>query len=305
MASIHPKDNDSGNQVLHACEPDYKEIISNANVRRRMSHIIKMGVACALECIYKVDDKQVDAIITATALGCLADTEKFLSNLIDNDEEMLNPTAFIQSTFNSIGAQIALLTNNKAYNNTYVHRGLSFESALIDAMMCLNEDSWQVLVGAVDEITDTSFIIQKRLGLLDNLKAGEGAQFFMLSTAKTNNTIASLIGVETFTGQLSVKDIELKTNDFLLKNRLNRTSIEFLMTGRNGNPIKDKIYKPIEELFINSDILHFKDECGEYPTASAYGLWKAANLLTEKDTGTLLIYNQYNNIDHSLILLRK
>lgn len=52
---------------------------------------------------------KVDAIITATGLGCLADTEKFMNALMDNREQMLNPTAFIQSTFNTVGAQLALL----------------------------------------------------------------------------------------------------------------------------------------------------------------------------------------------------
>ncbi len=49
---------------------------------------------------------------------------------------------------------------------TYVHRGLSFESALLDAMMKIEEGSENILVGAIDEMTETSYIIQQRLGLL-------------------------------------------------------------------------------------------------------------------------------------------
>lgn len=50
-----------------------------------------------------------------------------MNALMDNREQMLNPTAFIQSTFNTVGAQLALLLKIHAYNVTYVHRGLSLK----------------------------------------------------------------------------------------------------------------------------------------------------------------------------------
>ena len=53
-ASIHPpKDHSPENNrpYLQASEPDYKDIIANATLRRRMSRIVKMGVACGLECM--------------------------------------------------------------------------------------------------------------------------------------------------------------------------------------------------------------------------------------------------------------
>ena len=153
IASIHPDPSGGEEPYLSACEPDYKAVIANPTLRRRMSRIIKMGVACGLECMGATVPEEIGAIITATGLGCLTDTEKFLNAMIDNGERMLNPTPFIQSTFNTIGAQIALLCRIQAYNMTYVHRGLSFESALLDAMMRIAEGDNKVLVGAVDEIT--------------------------------------------------------------------------------------------------------------------------------------------------------
>mgnify|MGYP007026809336 FL=1 len=47
IASIHPpKDHSPGNNrpYLQACEPDYKDIITNATLRRRMSRIVKIGM---------------------------------------------------------------------------------------------------------------------------------------------------------------------------------------------------------------------------------------------------------------------
>ena len=133
-------------------EPDYKFLIPNATLRRRMSRMVRMGVATGVPCVEDAT-APVDAILTATGLGCLADTEKFMNTILDHNEELLTPTAFIQSTFNTIGAQIALLTGNHSYNTTYVHRAFSLESALLDAALLVQEEEAQsVLVGAVDEM---------------------------------------------------------------------------------------------------------------------------------------------------------
>lgn len=78
IASIHPpKDHSPENNhpYLQACEPDYKDIITNATLRRRMSRIVKMGVACGLECMGELSPEKIQGIITATGLGCLTDTE--------------------------------------------------------------------------------------------------------------------------------------------------------------------------------------------------------------------------------------
>ena len=81
IASIHAESSNE-KPYFSAQEPDYKEMITNANLRRRMSRMIKMGVACGLECLKDISPEKVDAIITATGLGCLADTEKFMNALM-------------------------------------------------------------------------------------------------------------------------------------------------------------------------------------------------------------------------------
>lgn len=327
-ASIHPQGNLENHPFLSACEPNYKEIITNAVLRRRMSRIIKMGVACGLECIADIAPQKIQGIITATGLGCLTDTEKFLNTLIDNKERMLNPTPFIQSTFNTIGAQIALLLQIHAYNMTYVHRGLSFESALLDAMMKIEEGSENILVGAVDEITDSSYTIQRRLGLYKGIQAGEGAQFFLLSRTADSHPLAEIRGVETYTGKQTTEETINRISRFLQRHGLETQNIHWLVTGKtrptdetdtetiekHGLPpqngiIKEEntIYKKLEtELFPNSLSLSFKDECGEYPTASSYAIWKVIKELDQcKKAVNILIYNHHHSINHSLMLIRK
>ncbi|MDU1890196.1 MAG: beta-ketoacyl synthase chain length factor [Dysgonomonas sp.] len=305
ISSFHPDGEINEEGILRTPDYNYNEIIPNPNLRRRMSRIVKMGVACGLDCLSKCDNKEINAIITATGLGYLTDMEKFLNNIVENNEQLLNPTAFIQSTFNVVGSQIALLTNNHTYNNTYVHRGLSFESALIDSMMRIWEGDKQVLVGAMDEITPTSHIIMKRLGLTENIALGEGAHFFILAEEKDENSYAELKSVKTFTGKLSSEEVARKAQSFLSENNLDKANINHLITGRNGNRNQDIIYNDIENFFPSATISSFKDICGEYQTASAFALWQGAAIIKEKGNNSLLIYNHYNNINHSLILLNK
>lgn len=308
IASVHPGPSGGEESYLSACEPDYKAIIANPTLRRRMSRIIKMGVACGLECMGSTAPEEIGAIITATGLGCLTDTEKFLNAMIDNGERMLNPTPFIQSTFNTIGAQIALLCRIQAYNMTYVHRGLSFESALLDAMMRIAEGDNKVLVGAVDEITPASHAVQHRLGLLKGSRAGEGAQFFLLDSRPDALTSPILCGIETFIGSHSSQDISERITRFLKRHGYTPSDIGCFVNGRNGNPAQDAVYEILEkQLFTQAERKTFKDQCGEYQTASAYAVWKAAQMLNEADTTAkaILIYNHYQTINHSLILLKK
>lgn len=161
---------------------DIKELIPDTALRRRMSRIVKMGVSVGMECVRHVGAERIDAIITATGFGCLDDSEKFLRTLIENDEQLLNPTPFIQSTFNTVGGQIGLLCKNHCYNMTYTHRGRSFESALLDAILLIQSgEAHCVLLGGFDNNTPSQLKIMERMGLWRHATAGEGAYFFVLS----------------------------------------------------------------------------------------------------------------------------
>lgn len=177
--------------VFNPTEMDVKELIPDMNMRRRMSRYVKMGVATGICSLRGFGDK-VEAIITATSLGALSDSEKFLNSIIENKEQMLNPTPFIQSTFNTIGAQIGLIAGNHCYNMTYSQRSMSFESAVLDAVLQLDlGQAESVLVGAVDEVTVTQENLFKRLKITD-AECCEGAVFFVLSREAREDSIAKL-----------------------------------------------------------------------------------------------------------------
>lgn len=317
---------------LKAIEPNYREYVPPEMVRR-MGRIIKMGVAAAKSSLNDAGCPTPDAIITGTGLGCIEDTEKFLGTMIRNNEEFLTPTAFIQSTHNTVSAQIALLVECHGYNFTYVHRGFSFESAILDSLLQLqNEMASTLLLGAADELTTNSFQIQDRMGFWrrnpsDNLTlfddpqkgtiAGEGAAFFLLDVQKKPTTYARLQDVEMYFHPLPFLETRMDIHPFLERNGLNENDIDLLLLGKNGDIRFDGIYDMMTtDFFPDTPSGFFKHLCGEYMTASSFGVWVAATILKEqripwvlhvnnhpKSLKHILVYNHYRGINHTLILL--
>jgi 3-oxoacyl-[acyl-carrier-protein] synthase II len=277
---------------LKAIEPDYKQYIDPKQIRR-MSHVIKMGVAAAKQCLINADIEMPGAIITGTAFGCMEDTVTFLTRIIEQQEELLPPTAFIQSTHNTVAAQIALLLKCHNYNSTFVHKGISFESALFDALMMLKEqDADNVLVGGTEEMVDTSFKVLTRLGLykrqpVSNLSlfttpskgtiGGEGAAFFLLTSKASADNLAELRGLKMLYKPKSIGDGIIA---FLKSHSLTVEDIDLIITGKNGDIKNDEVYEQLNgSLFKNTSTANYKHLCGEYPVSSSFALWMAANIL--------------------------
>ena len=150
--------------ISPAIQPNYKALIAPAMIRR-MSKGIKMSIFAAQQALDEASMAVPDAIITGTGLGCSEDSEKFLRNILDDNEQYLTPTAFIQSTHNTVAAQIALRLGCKGYNFTYVNGSSSFESALLDALLQLQTgESAQVLVGGMDEIAAHTYYLLQPVG---------------------------------------------------------------------------------------------------------------------------------------------
>ena len=317
---------------LRCQDPNYKDYISGDMVRR-MSRIIKMGVTAGKICLTDAGCTMPDAIITATGLGCIEDTEKFLTNMISNNEEFLTPTSFIQSTHNTVSAQIALILKCHNYNMTYVHRGFSFESALLDSFIRIDSgESENVLLGGMDEITPNTFKIIQRLGqykqnpvnnlalLKDHSRgtiAGEGATFFLLSSNTGVKNYARIEAIDTFY-KPDPKKISEHISSFLDGSGHSIDEIDLVLLGKNGDNSNDMVYNDLmKHLFKKNSLGWYKHLCGEYLTASSFGLWLAAMILKNEhvpetvllegkkpvNPRNIIIYNHYRNIDHSLMLV--
>ncbi|MCK9616560.1 MAG: beta-ketoacyl synthase chain length factor [Lentimicrobiaceae bacterium] len=321
--------------ILKLITPDYKDYI-DLMARRRMGRIIKAGVTAAKMCLNDAGLSQPDAIITGTGLGCIEDTEKFLASILQNNERLLNPVHFMQSTYNTLSSQIAIVLNCNNYNNTFVHRSFSFESAIQDALMLIAEKETQTaLVGSIDEITQNHYLINRRLNKwkteslysldLFNKNSpgtvpGEGAIYFLLSDVPATTTYSILAGVKMFYKPQSPTETENKILQFLKECDTDIHDIDMIITGINGDNRFDGIYTHLlEGVFLGKPHAGFKHLCGEYFTATSFAVWLASVILKNQEAPSvcvinhsptaplrnILIWNHNKNINHSVLLIKK
>jgi 3-oxoacyl-(acyl-carrier-protein) synthase len=311
-------------------EPDYKAFIAPMQIRR-MSKVVKMGVAAASKALEDAHIALPDAITIGTAYGCLNDTEVFLSRMLDQQEEMLTPTAFIQSTHNTIAGQIALLMGCNAHNLTYVQRGFSFETALLESLLLLAENpDHYILCGGIDEMTPTVQAILQRVGAyrtepalpsqllqqpLQGAIAGDGASCMILA-GDARGAYAEIAGLHTFNKPASADVTLAQIHTFLEQHGLTLEDVDGIVIGVNGDERNDSVYHDV--LPEGVTIIGYKHLTGEYPTASAFGTVLAAQLLKgavlpaewclhkahDRQPQNLLVWHHYKNYYHTLTLLK-
>lgn len=312
--------------VLPIQHPSYKELIAPAAIRR-MAKGVKMGIFTAHHALEEAGNPTLDAIIVGTGIGCIEDSEKFLNAIIDNNEEFLTPTSFIQSTHNTVAGQIALEKGCKAYNFTYVNGVVSFETALIDALLQIQlEDKKSVLVGGVDETAKDTMQIYTTVERIKSFRDpedfhfpvskgvvyAEGATFFSLESDHKENSYAELVDV------LAVTDLnESILSGFLNQHQLSTSDMDLVFLGIDGSTQNQPNYLKFESYFENANFAMTKQFSGHFHTASAFTMWVAVNSLKNQEVKPeflrkskpveaikhVLIYN-YDQGNHALILLR-
>lgn len=330
LENVTPATNET---VLKAIQPSYKEIISPA-AGRRMAKGVKMGMYTALKSLEDAGVENPDSIIVGTGLGCMEDSEKFLNAILDNDEQFLTPTSFIQSTHNTVGGQIALALQCKGPNFTYVNGGVSFESGLIDAKMQIAlEESNAVLVGSVDEIAKKTTHLYQLAELvkieeenpIDLLTTetkgvfyGEGTQFFVLENQRKDSSYAILDQVSVI-NTLEANEVNTYIEQFLKSAGTSPEEIDLIILGIDGDAPFRPLYEAPMSLFKDTPQAYYKHLVGGYHTASAFGFWLGSNVLkrqtlpkavqlnqlTKNTYQKVLLYSQYRGKDHSFILLSK
>ena len=312
------------NSYFPISEPPYKEYI-NPRELRRMSKVIRNGIVSGKIALADAHLNMPDAILTGTGLGCVTDTEKFLLKLIENKEELLTPTSFIQSTHNTLGGSIAIGLACHNYNMTYVHRGFSFETALLDAQLMMeNREINNCLVGGFDEMTDMHSQLLRSTYLYrpnGGATPGQSSGFFVLENEKKENSYAELLAVEMLYQQGEpVEKVKSLINKLLIEHNVDTEKLVVVM-GYNGLSEETKVYDQIkDDLFPEQTITRFKNLCGEFYTASAFALWGASQMMRKQQIPEpmmlfgnsanpkiehVLIYNQFQQKEHTLILLGK
>lgn len=137
----------------------------SAGEARRMSLLMKASTLSSMQALREAGIECPDAIITATAYGMLETSEKFLTDMLEQGEETLSPTLFMQSTHNTLSSAIAIRLKCHGYNMTYSQGSDSLRWALRDAKRLIETGKARtVLVGLHDEATPTLQNIFRRMG---------------------------------------------------------------------------------------------------------------------------------------------
>ena len=314
-------------------EADYSKYI-NPMAARRMGKLFKRAIATAVDVMDKGKMEQVDAIITGTGLGCIEHTEKFLNAMLDNDEECLPPTHFMQSTHNTISSQIALHLKCHGYNCTYSHRGTSFDSSLLDALTQMHlGDIHSAMVCGHEEMTPTYFKMLGKIGYWKDgqfdekaLRCHDSVGSFsgscsvnlLLSDTADSETMCAVQSIDLLY-KPSQQQLQEALQQRLAQLNISIEDISAVIMGLSGDQANDDVYLNFaRQNCPDTPVVWYKHIFGESYCASAFGVYTAAVMLQRQRIPAhllysahkasitpkyILVYNHFQNKDHSLILL--
>lgn len=273
-------------------QPNYKEYIE-PGILRRMSQIIRMSTCCAIDCIKQSAIDEPEAIIVGTGLGCLNDTEKFLMDFVSHEEHLISPTPFIQSTHNTIAGQLSLVLKNHSYNMTHTQNTLSFEYALQDGLLCIDEGKEFILVGATDEHVNTLNELAYKLNF-KNVVLTSGASFFVLSKKKRKNNNVK-ITASTACGMISSSKEVIES--FFLENHIQLNTIDLILYSCVNNHNENNF----DNLFKDNLLCNYSKYCGIYFTNSAFGLHLGIDILNRKKVKFDFMEEELTNVKSVLV----
>lgn len=261
-----------------AVEPQTRGVISPGDARR-MGKILKRTVCTALSALTSSGIEMPDAIVTGTGMGCMENSEKFLTDLTLNGEHCLKPTLFMQSTHNTISSLVAITLRCHGYNNTYSHGALSFDSALLDAWLQLRSGSIaSALVGAHDEATPSmarilehthpeyALISETSMSSMLSTEPGEGPAVEVEDVCLAHNwtpaDVAACLGEED----------------------------RVILAGTNGNALNDEPYtRVLSSLDAPRTVLRYKPVFGENFSATAMAFYVGGTLLRRQEVPAFLV----------------
>jgi 3-oxoacyl-(acyl-carrier-protein) synthase len=306
----------------HRCiEPEYRQLIDPVRLRR-MSRILRLGLGAAQLCLNRACNARPDAILVGTGLACVNELDAFLSSMVFGNELGLSPIPFINSSHNTVAAQISRMLQNHSYNATYCHRGVSFESALTDAMMLIGaREASNVLLGGIDEFSSHYHTLMQQID--ETGMDGEGAAFFLLGPRPESAGDPRVAAVRTFyRADLSgTFDARTLIDDFLADNHCDLRDTDSVVLGLNGDRQGDAVYHLLMDSFFpaTTRLVAFKHLCGEYMTSGSFafalaaealrnGCFPAASLIRQ-DNGNppqrVLLFYHYRQQNYALVLLER
>lgn len=305
-----------------ADDPDFRRLLRPAEARR-MGRLLKRAAAVSDSALAAAKVDCPDAIVTGTGWGCVESTEQFLQALCTRGEQLLSPTHFMQSTHNTVSALLAIRTHCHGYNATFTHGAVSFDCALYDAALLLQERKAGIaLVGGHDEVTPDYRVLLRRMGyagLAGQCPCSETSVALTLSATPRETTLCRMDGL-CLRHRPTPREWADAVSRMLERCGKRPADVDLLVCGHNGLPDNDWPYDELaRHLFPQAPQLRYKRLFGENFSVSAAGVYAAAHLLRRATLPpvlaggafpstplqTALVVNHSCGADFSAILLER
>jgi len=300
----------------HLCPAVLGKGIIPAAVLRKLGRAQKLALMAAHEALQTYplpsSDQEQAALCLGTGFGELGETLLFLTNLIRRREQEPMPTRFTNAVHNSLASQVAILFSLKGENHTFTQGPVSFELALWQALRLLAAGrARRVLVLGVDDLQPFLAYAGVRFGFwqvaetpdsrasadFEEPLPGEGAAAFVLvgeseCPEPAVHPLLKSVRMQPVTfGQDQTPDRQGELAfllRFLNDNGLAPGDLDLVLPGAASWNQFHAWYLPVLEDLSRSrgrplGAALYKQQCGEFCTASALGLALAVGLLKGGD----------------------
>jgi 3-oxoacyl-(acyl-carrier-protein) synthase len=301
--------------LVHACSDEFgaREAIA-AGRRRKLERIQLMTLVAAKgSCrglpLEKAGSGRI-CVAMGTGLGSTAATAAFVEPVMADDNAVPSPQKFTNAVHNALASQVAMEITARGLNSTVTHRETSFESALWHGTQEIAAgNSEYAVVGGADELTPYLLSAGARWGWWDentpplrplsaNLSRrqraipGEGAVVFCLTPGGGALPALAEVACVAFgrfatdeQGRIEAEREAGWIEDELANQGIALPQIDLVLTGTNGQPALDDKYVAVVAALgrkAGRSFRHggYKHLCGEYHTASAFGMAMAVGLVS-------------------------
>lgn len=277
------------------------------NQRRRLSRIIQMALLAARRCPPATGQRV--AVALGSGFGSLDEGSLVLENWIAKDEREPMPARFPGSVHNAAAAQIAIDLNAHGLNSAPTAGEISFECALWQGLCQLaGGDADCALVGAMDELNKYPLGIGRRWGFwTDQTLPGEGAVVAQITTdaslrgSEPGNTPATptpdggsrLARVTAIRLGRYRRPFDAQREANWIATAVNLKTVGAIFSGAGGWPVLEDPYQSVAAALAGlagRPIEHhtYKQDCGEFGAASAFGFAAAIEWVRQNQRGALL-----------------
>jgi len=262
------------------------------NQRRRLSRISQMSILAARQSHQRNLSKRL-AVALGTGFGCLDEGAVFIENLVQKDEAEPMPTRFPGSVHNAPAGQVAIDLEARGLNSAPTMGEISFECALWQAVhQVSNNEADEALAGSVDELNKYPLAIGQRWGFWNERTIpGEGVGVVNLSRASAESK--PLGTVTTVRLGRYHRPFDAVREAQWIRTAVDVTHLDTLVTGAQGWPELDPLYDAVlaeleRTTGHNWTQATYKQDCGEFYSASALGFAHALKLVQQEQRPMLL-----------------